>query len=184
MVINHNRDKLFNAVIYFANNTKYFGKIKLCKLLYFLDFEHFKQTGRSVTGLDYFAWPKGPVPKEFYDEIESPKEDLINFLQFHEKPIKAGGSMLVVTPLKPFNPSNFSNRELKILEGLAKEFYDTYADDMVEATHLENQPWHKIYVDGNKKQTLIPYELALRKQETSEMTSIIKEREKFINHFG
>ena len=32
------------------------------KLLYFLDFMHFKQTDKSVTGQDYFAWMTGPVP--------------------------------------------------------------------------------------------------------------------------
>jgi uncharacterized phage-associated protein len=39
------------------------------KLLYFLDFIHFKQTGKCVTGLDYYAWKRGPVPKKLFDEI-------------------------------------------------------------------------------------------------------------------
>ena len=76
MLINHERQKLINAIIYFANNTRYLGKIKLCKLLYFLDFEHFKQTGRPVTGLDYFAWPMGPVPVSLYNETSSPEPDM------------------------------------------------------------------------------------------------------------
>ncbi|MBV5275047.1 MAG: DUF4065 domain-containing protein [Lamprocystis purpurea] len=29
-----------------------------------LDFEDFRQTGRSVTGLDYQVWKFGPVPVE------------------------------------------------------------------------------------------------------------------------
>ena len=40
MLINHEREKLINAIIYFAKNTRFLGKTKLCKLLYFLDFEH------------------------------------------------------------------------------------------------------------------------------------------------
>jgi hypothetical protein len=52
MLITHERDKLINAIIFFAKNTRFLGKTKLCKLLYFLDFEHFKETGRPVTGLD------------------------------------------------------------------------------------------------------------------------------------
>ncbi|MFC1858011.1 Panacea domain-containing protein [Thermodesulfobacteriota bacterium] len=39
------------------------------KLLYFLDFIHFKHTGKSVTGLDYYAWQMGPVPRDLYEEI-------------------------------------------------------------------------------------------------------------------
>lgn len=52
MLTNHERQKLVEAVLYFATNVKKLGKVKLFKLLYFLDFEHFRDTGRSVTGMD------------------------------------------------------------------------------------------------------------------------------------
>ncbi|WP_423905919.1 hypothetical protein [Candidatus Spongiihabitans sp.] len=39
-----------NAIAYFSRNTKYCYTIKLFKLLYFLDFEHYRQTGSSVAG--------------------------------------------------------------------------------------------------------------------------------------
>ena len=54
---------MLNAIIYMANNTMFCGKTKLLKLLYFLDFKHFNQTAKSVTGLDYFSLEKGTVPK-------------------------------------------------------------------------------------------------------------------------
>ena len=92
--------------------------------------------------------------------------------------------MLSVTPISAFNSEHFSKREIKILESLAKEFNTTLADDMVEATHLENQPWHKIYVVENKKQELIPYELAVRKQEFDEVIGLAAERNEFIDHFS
>jgi uncharacterized phage-associated protein len=63
MEIDRQREKL--AAAFFAANTKYCGVTKLCKLLYFLDFIHYRQTGRTVTGLEYRAWPKGPVPVAF-----------------------------------------------------------------------------------------------------------------------
>ncbi len=68
MIVTHHRAKLINAIIYFANRTKYCGKTKILKLLYFLNFTHFKQTSKSVTGLDYFAWEMGPVPKVLFEE--------------------------------------------------------------------------------------------------------------------
>lgn len=182
MLINHNRQKLINSIVYFANNTRYLGKVKLCKLLYFLDFEHFKQTGRSVTGLDYFAWPMGPVPVSLYEETTNPEPDMKENIRFTEI-IISKGTMLTVTPLVDFNDEFFSRRELKILELLSKEFFETVADDMVEATHLENQPWHKIYNLDNKKHERIPYELAIRKQEIDVMVNISAERNQLINHF-
>ena len=44
MLVNHNREKLINTAIYFADQTRHCGKIKLIKLLYLLDFEHYRQT--------------------------------------------------------------------------------------------------------------------------------------------
>ena len=62
MLVTHEREKLIQAINFFATHTKRCGKVKLFKLLYFLDFEPFQPTGRSVTGQDYSAWPMGPVP--------------------------------------------------------------------------------------------------------------------------
>jgi len=49
MLIGRERQKLIQACVYFAANTQGCGKVKLFKLLYLLDFAHFRETGRSVT---------------------------------------------------------------------------------------------------------------------------------------
>src|SRR5260370_37737235 len=80
MLISRNREKLINAVVYFAANTRHCGKVKLFKLLYLLDFTHFRETGRSVTGLVYHAWRMGPVPLSLmqeWDQLESDIADAI-----------------------------------------------------------------------------------------------------------
>jgi uncharacterized phage-associated protein len=175
MLITHEREKLLNAIIFFASNTHFLGKTKLFKLLFFLDFEHFKDTGRSVTGMDYFAWPMGPVPKSLATEIENPEADMLSKIQFLKVP--AGNAFrLSVTPLAKFDATHFSKRELRIMSKLAEEFKTTRANDMVEATHLENQPWHKVYVVQDLKQQQIPYDLAVRRQEEVVMQSIAMER--------
>lgn len=182
MLLTHEREKLINAIIFFADNTRFLGKTKLCKLLYFLDFEHFKETGRSVTGMNYFAWKMGPVPVKLYEEVDMPEPDMAEKISFSEKQTKRG-TMLVVKPIAKFSSTHFTKRELRILQSLAKEFHDTQADDMIEVTHLENQPWHTIYVEEGKKQEQIPYELAIRRQEKKEMADLIAERNNFIENF-
>ena len=182
MLISHEREKLINAIIYFAKNTRFLGKTKLCKLLYFLDFEHFKETGRAVTGMDYFAWKMGPVPVKLYEEVDMPEPDMAERVGFVEK-LTRRGPMLVVKPIAEFDDSHFTKRELRIMKSLAEEFGDTQADDMIETTHLENQPWHKIYVEQGQRQGHIPYELALRKQEAEAMQDVIAERQAFVAHF-
>lgn len=88
VIISHNREKLLNTIIYFVSNCGLVGKTKLFKLLYFLDFEHFKETGRSVTGLEYQAWEMGPVPVALQEEIEHPDEDFNEKLEIEIKKVK------------------------------------------------------------------------------------------------
>ena len=103
MLISHEREKLLNAIIFFAKNSSYLGKIKLWKLLYFLDFEHFKETGRSVTGMRYNAWPMGPVPVSLHNEVEAPGADMAEKIRFGSKVVNGSNSMLTVTPLTEFD---------------------------------------------------------------------------------
>lgn len=183
MLVSHEREKLINAIIYFANHTRFLGKTKLCKLLYFLDFEHFKETGRSVTGMEYFAWKMGPVPVDLYEEVDMPEPDMADRVEFIEKPTRRGSPMLVVRPISDFDDAHFTKRELRIMRSLADEYRDTQAENMIEATHLENQPWHKIYVEEGRRQEHIPYDLALRRQEAEAMHDVIAERQAFVEHF-
>ena len=183
MLIDHKRDKLINAIIYFATNTNNCGKVRLFKLLYFLDFEHFSETGRSVTGLDYYAWDKGPCPRVLFDEIQdATKLDIKEKIEFGMIPTSKG-EMLQIRPLKEFDPSHFSKRELRLMQNLANEFKNARAEEMIEASHLENLPWHQVYEVQNKKNALIPYEYALKRQEKEEMHQHIKDTNEFWKDF-
>jgi uncharacterized phage-associated protein len=139
MMITHDREKLINSIIYFADNTRYCGKTKLLKLLYFLDFYHFKQTGKSVTGLAYYAWKMGPVPTELFEELSGrmrpDMKSAINDL--------GEEGFQQIRPKKTFDPQYFSNKEMDLLERIVFIFKDAKADDMVESTHLKNEPWDK-----------------------------------------
>lgn len=181
MLISREREKLIQAIVFFVQNTKKCGKVKLFKLLYFLDFEHFKATGRSVTGLDYFAWKMGPVPVSLYEEIDAPQPDMAEALQFEERAIRNGRQvMLVIKPQTEFSERHFSRREMGLMKKLAEDYIDADADDMIEATHLENTPWDKIYVQQGKILQLIPYELAARADEQETIMLIAKERAELI----
>jgi hypothetical protein len=70
MFVSRDREKLLNALLYFLRETNHCHTLELFKLLNFSDFEHFRQTGRTIFGLRYRALPKGPVPTELFDEIK------------------------------------------------------------------------------------------------------------------
>jgi uncharacterized phage-associated protein len=184
MLQDHSREKLLNAIAFFVKNTKACGKTKLYKLLYFLDFQHFTETGRSVTGLDYYAWPMGPVPRALHDELLMPAKDFAAQFSIENVTLRSGGEMLKLEPLKSFNPEHFSKRERRIMDELAREFFDKKADDMIEATHVENLPWHQVYKIQGRKQEVIPYDLALRKGDKDEALTALREREEFQENYS
>ena len=87
------KDKIANAIIYFAQHAtsqgKPLGLTKLMKLLFYLDFEFYQKTGFSSTGLDYFAWEQGPVPKLVWSNLKENDtslelKDKVQLLQLKE----------------------------------------------------------------------------------------------------
>ena len=175
LLINHNREKLLNSVVYFSKNTRFCGKIKLFKLLYFLDFIHFRETGRSITGLNYYAWDKGPVPQDLFHELKQPDKDLRETIALLEQSEDEDYKLCKVIAKKPFDPKYFSKREMKIMENLSFVFKDALAKDIVEITHLKGTPWDKtIKEKGPGKQ--IDYSLAVDGSKGSLSLEEIKER--------
>ena len=60
-----NQEKYRNAILFFASRIQNgtLGKLKLMKLLYYLDFDFFEKYGRPVTGDEYLRFENGPVPR-------------------------------------------------------------------------------------------------------------------------
>jgi uncharacterized phage-associated protein len=173
ILIDFSREKLIHSIIYFLENTKYCFKTKLFKLLYLLDFVHFKQTASPVTGLDYFAWEKGPVPKKLFEEFVDPKPDLSNCVYIPKT--KDSDGIFRMKPKCKFDPHFFSKRELKLMEQIAYIFKNAKADDMIEVTHLPNEPWDKT-IKNKGEYEKIEYVLSIDNTKQSLSLSEAKER--------
>lgn len=172
MLIEHNREKLINAIIYFSKKTKYCGKTKLFKLLYFLDFMHFRETGKSVTGLTYNAWNYGPVSVQLYEEINSPPDDLSESLSMQPQNDR---SFFKIQPKKKFDNKHFSKREIRILEEVSYIFKDAKANDITDESHLPNHPWDKT-IKSKGARAEIDYMLALDNSGKSLLPDEVNER--------
>lgn len=139
------RKKLLNAVLFFAKNTKHVNLTKLSKLLYFLDFTHFNQTGYPSIGLNYYAFRKGPVPRDFWLEIKDGNvpEDFRGRLALIPRTddFAPNYKELEIRAIKSPDLSVFTPRETKILENLAFIFRDARAGEISEVSHLPKQPW-------------------------------------------
>jgi uncharacterized phage-associated protein len=67
-------EKYANVILFLCNELggKIEGKIKLAKLLYYVDFDHFqyKESMKSITGDTYIAKEMGPVPAHLDEAID------------------------------------------------------------------------------------------------------------------
>lgn len=190
---NRNREKLINAMIFFALNTnrKKIGKTKMSKLLFALDFEHFKQTGRFVTGVKYYAFPKGPYPKEVFEALsarESPK-DIARYLwvtaMYEEDGEEKGLLFKVKRKVQP-DFSLFSKREIEIMTRLAEIFYDATAKQVTHWSHSRGSPWEQVWQKENRKFAPIEYTYAIDDSSPitkEEAEALLKEEEEFESVF-
>ena len=162
MKIDYSQEKLGNAIVYFVSNTKHCHTLKLFKLLNFLDFEHYRQSGMPVTKLTYKALPKGPVPTELYTYFNDPTNLIHQYIDINEIKDDADEKVLLreIKPKVKFDSQYFSNRELEIMDRLVLFFNEIQANDMSEFSHDPKQPWRKVYKRGEGEGEIIPLELA------------------------
>lgn len=162
MIVSRDREKLVNAILYFLRETNHCHTLKLFKLLNFSDFEHFRQTGRTIFGQKYYALPKGPVPTDLLNEMKrGGGQDLKAAIDLTEIKDDITGE-LKRRDLKPriaFDKKWFTPRELKVIARIAEFFRDLKADDMSEFSHKNKKPWASVYQNGKGQGQIIPPEL-------------------------
>lgn len=185
MESNFYRIKLLNAILYFARNTKKLNLTKVLKLLYLLDFQHFKETGYPSINLVYYAWSLGPVPKDFYEEVKDGNvpDDFAGKCVI----IPSGRweqdfpdrSEYIFKSIKEPDMNVFSPHEIRIIENLCEIYRDATATQMKEVTHLPKQPWD---TTKNEKGLYKYIDYLLSIDDTSPL-SVDEAREKLEEHF-
>jgi uncharacterized phage-associated protein len=149
--------KYQNAILYFVSqiNNKTLGKIKLMKLLYYLDFDHFEQFGTSVTGDDYLRWEMGPVPATAATVISHMVAD--GQLLVESEDIGLPNPQSRYTALRPYDVHVFLPSEVAVLFAVAGKWEHHSGADMVRAVHGE-PPWIETAANA-----VIDYRLALKR---------------------
>ena len=133
-------NKILSLIAYLAKNTKHCGKTKVAKLLFYVDWQHLKHTGKTITGLNYNAYNFGPFPKSLYSSLNDKKSYLgskIDFIDAEkiDKPIHVKFQ---------YDPKYFSKFELGIIEKAVLIFQKALGKDMVKASHWKDEPWTKV----------------------------------------
>lgn len=124
--------KVINMILFFAKDG--ILKTKLLKEMFYADFLNYKNTGKSITGLEYSKITYGPVPddkdkiicdcisKKFIDEIVEYKNDY----EYHN-----------IISLKDFDKNIFDEEELMILNRVKEFFKDFKSKEIADFSHEE-----------------------------------------------
>ena len=162
-----NETKYRQTILFFAhkicNGT--LGKLKLMKLLYFLDFDFFEKHGKSVTGDVYLRFQNGPVPRmaEKIIKLMVQKKDI----HISTRPVRTGyRDQQLVEPLKNFDSGLFTTEEILMMEETAGKWEKLSGSEMKNASHGE-APWI-----ATKPDEVIDYNLAYYRNKYHELSGI------------
>ena len=161
-----NEKKYRNVVLFFAKKVRNgtLGKLKMMKLLYFLDFDFFEKYGKSVTGDSYLRFENGPVP-QMAEKIL--KEMTGKDIKITRQKIADGyNDRQLIEPLKDFDLNLFTKEELTMLEEVAEKWEKLSGSEMKMATHGE-APWIATEPNG-----VIDYNLAYYRNKYGEMAKM------------
>ncbi|MCD4705943.1 SocA family protein [bacterium] len=158
-----NEKKYYNVILFFANKIQNgtLGKLKMMKLLYFLDFDFFEKYGKSVTGDKYLRWENGPVPQTAEKMM---KQMSGNNIKISRRKVGIGyNDQQHIEALKNFDLKLFSKEELIMMDEIADKWEKFSGVEMKNASHGE-APW--IATEPNE---IIDYNLTYYRNKYGEM---------------
>lgn len=144
-------EKLLELISYLANQLVPW-KTQLNKLLFYTDFMCYSRTGYSITGMQYCAIPRGPVPDRYetifeHTEIEGHINKIEQELFNGKEGIRYQMSEAKVTNLDVFSPV-----EIEVIKDVIKKYGRMTTSQIIKQSHLE-----KAWIENNIEKSKISY---------------------------
>ena len=146
-----NLEKFTEMVVFFTEKLQPW-KTKLNKLLFYADFETYKQNGYSISGAQYRAIPMGPVPNNYNSIFEylANKGDVD--IQYSTFPDGGTGEQFLPNKNRVLRGDIFGEKERAILESVAEQFINTSTNEIIEISHKE-----KAWMENHADRKIIDY---------------------------
>ena len=126
------KEKVYNLILFFANNGVL--KTKLLKEMFYADFLCYKDTCKSITGLEYSKITYGPVPDQFEFILnQGYADDVIDYEVTYNNDYECHN----ISSRKKFDSSLFTEDELKVMNKIKKKFKDYNSKEIVDYSHKE-----------------------------------------------
>jgi putative zinc finger/helix-turn-helix YgiT family protein len=127
-------EKFFGAIKYFCFIERVF-KTKLMKLLFYADFDHFKEYTVSITGARYARLPYGPVPDQFETWLAALTSDAEGIRKEEDWNNEYPGEVFICDTSPDL--SIFASSELRVLAAVKEFFQDYSAKRLSDFSHNE-----------------------------------------------
>lgn len=144
------KTKAGQLTLYFAKELSPY-KTAMNKLLFYADFLHFKNTGRSITGLKYVAIDFGPVPDHYGSMYEMLVDE--NVIAINGTITDYGFAERLIPGNREIDLTVFDESEINAMQQIIDKLGTKSTKEIVEQSH-EEEAWF-----ANLK-VLIPYSFA------------------------
>lgn len=143
-----NIDKIEASISYIAERVTNLFKVKLMKMLWYVDALSYKNSGHAITGMVYRHNNMGALPVGHYSLMNLEK------LNVHEEESYNYDSMLHIYPTHGMDYSVLSAEDKKVLDAVIRKFKNYKAKDIVDYMHEERA------YRGTKSGDIIPFSMA------------------------
>ena len=123
---------------------------KMNKLLFYVDFIHYKNHGYGITGVIYHAWQYGPVP-ESWGSLYGSLPGII----MEEYVYPSGQSGIRLNATEELSSNSLSDDEIETVKRVCELFSSMTAGEISETSHRE-----KGWIDNQAKRSAISYQEA------------------------
>ncbi len=143
-----NIDKIEAVISYIAERVSNLFKVKLMKMLWYVDALSYKTSGYAITGMVYRHNDMGALPVGHYSLMN------LENLNVHEEESYNYDSMLHIYPTNDMNYNVLSSEDKKILDTVIRKFKNYKAKEIIDYMHEE-----KAYQE-TKSDEIIPFSMA------------------------
>ena len=144
--------KIGSLLAYVSSNLPNINLRKLIKIVFLIDEKSVIDRGLPITWLDYYAWKKGPVAPCIYDVKN--KKNL--FSSYVSAELDDEGRNIIHSSVDCSESAlQFSNKELRVIDSVIREFGELSADDLSNFTHKRGGLWDNVvkmhHIDFSKE---------------------------------
>lgn len=140
-IVTENPEKLREVLLYVLNKVgakPNVGETVLYKLLYFIDFDYYEKTGKSITGLTYIRNHFGPTPAKTFTSVVKAMEkagvlEVVETKYFNHTQKKY---LPVITP----RLDNISGDEVGHIDDVLARLSNKTANELTDYSHRD-MPW-------------------------------------------